>query len=447
MTELKLQCAPLTGLADHFCDTVRGRTITSVGEVRQFAGLAVESCGPIVSVGDLVTLRPRSTAAAPVLGEVVGFRDHRVLIMPLEAVEGIRRGDRVEPANEGFRVPVGRSLLGRVLDPLLRPLDGLPPPVPEAMWPLRRPPPHSVSRPRIVEPLLTGVRAVDAAIPCGRGQRMGIFAGSGVGKSSLLGMICRYSSADVNVVALIGERGKEVREFIEESLGDRGLAKTTVVVATSDRPALQRVKGAEAAMSLAEYFRDQGLNVLFVMDSVTRYAMAQREIGLAAGEPPTTKGYTPSVFALLPRLLERAGTSEKGSITAFFTVLVEGDDMDEPISDAVRSIVDGHIVLTRVLADRGHYPPVDVLASVSRVMNNVTSAEHRALARELRKMLAVYRRFEDIVTIGAYSPGSNPELDRALALKPQLDRFLCQSLEESIPWAETVAAFKRILTT
>jgi flagellum-specific ATP synthase len=438
----------LRGLTDSAAPLLRGApTVTVFGQVRQAIGLAIEAAGPSASVGEVVRIRHQRAERAETLAEVVGFRDQRVLLMPLETTDGVRCGDHVYRAAEGLRIPVGAQLLGRVLDALGRPLDGQPPPVPEALWPMRHASPPAMDRPRIRQQFLTGIRALDAALPCGVGQRLGIFAGSGVGKSTFLGMVGRYSSADINVVALIGERGKEVRDFLEDALGAAGRRKSVVVVATSDSPALQRVRGAETAMAIAEYFRDRGQQVLFIMDSVTRYAMAQREIGLAAGEPPATKGYPPSVFGLLPRLLERAGTSPSGGITAFCTVLVEGDDLNEPIADAVRSIVDGHTVLARELAMRGHYPPVDVLASVSRVISRVTTVEHRQLAQQLRELLAVYRRAEDIISIGAYTAGSSAAIDRAIALKPAIDAFLRQAVDEVEPWPETWRKLEAMLGT
>jgi flagellum-specific ATP synthase len=358
---------------------------------------------------------------------------------------GIRVGDCVEAVAEGFRVPVGDALLGRVVDALGQPLDGGPPLDHSPLAETENQPPSAMSRPRITAHLPTGVRAIDAAIPCGHGQRLGIFAGSGVGKSTLLGMLCRNASADVNVIAMVGERGKEVRDFIETTLGPQGLAKSVIVAVTSDRPAMQRVKAPETAMTIAEHFRDQGKNVLLVMDSLTRYAMAQREIGLAAGEPPATRGYPPSVFGMLPRLLERAGNSARGSITGFFTVLVEGDDMNDPVADTVRAIVDGHIVLSRSMATAGHYPPIDVLESVSRSANEVSTPEHRRLARALRRNLAVYARTADMLAIGAYKRGSDPQIDRAVELKPLLDRFLQQELDDPTPWPEALAHLRKIL--
>jgi flagellum-specific ATP synthase len=434
----------IEGLAERLRSPAFPSTLSSYGHVRNLVGLLVESIGPIASLGDLVAIESNRCSDTPRFAEVVGFRENRVLLSPLDGADGIRGGDRVVLVREGFRVPVGPSLLGRVVDGLMRPLDRKPPP-PRCRWqPVQGKPPDALHRPRITTQLETGIRSIDAVLPCGRGQRVGILAGSGVGKSSLLGMICRHASASVNVIALIGERGKEVREFVEESLGEQGLRKSVVVVVTSDRPALQRIKGAEAAMSIAEYFRDAGQDVLFVMDSVTRYAMAQREVGLAAGEPPTTRGYPPSVYRLLPRLLERAGTSERGSITGFFTVLVEGDDLHDPIGDTVRGILDGQIVLSRELAGEGHYPAIDIHHSVSRVFHHVTTESQRRLAQQLRSTLAVYRRAKDMIAIGAYQSGNDPEIDRAVALRPALDAFLRQGLEEHTSLAQVQAALNRV---
>ncbi|HEX4115537.1 MAG TPA: FliI/YscN family ATPase [Solirubrobacteraceae bacterium] len=360
--------------------------------------------------------------------EVVGFRDGRTLLMPLGELHGIGPGTRVLATGAPFRVAVGPGLLGRVVDGLGVPLDELP-----AAGGVERstiaPPPGSLSRPRITERVGLGVRALDSLVPCGRGQRLGIFAGSGVGKSSLMGMIARSTSAEVNVIALVGERGREVREFIERDLSG-ALERSVVVVATSDQPALVRIKAAFTATTIAEHFRDQGHDVLLMMDSVTRFAMAQREVGLAIGEPPATRGYTPSVFALLPRLLERAGTSSSGSITGLYTVLVDGDDMNEPVADAVRAILDGHVVLTRSLAHAGHYPAIDVLHSVSRLVGEIVTPELAVAGQRLRAALAMLREKEDLVAIGAYQPGSDPSLDTALAHRAQIEDFLRQSVDE-----------------
>jgi len=407
------------------------------GRVAQVVGLVIEAIGPNAMVGEICEIRP-DRMAAPVPAEVVGFRDHRVLLMPLGDMERIRPGSEVVATRRTHEIAVGPSLLGRVLDGLGRPIDELGPVECPSRYPVNTAAPNSLRRRRICEPLPLGVRALDGFLTVGRGQRLGIFAGSGVGKSTLLGMIARNTAADVNVIALTGERGREVRDFMEESLGEEGLRRSVVVVATSDQPALIRIKSALIATAVAEYFRDQGKQVLLMMDSVTRLAMAQREVGLAIGEPPTTRGYTPSVFALLPRLLERAGTSDRGSITGLYTVLVEGDDMNEPVADAVRSILDGHVVLSRDLAHQNHYPAIDVLQSVSRVMPAVTTPEHREAAGDLRSLLATYRDAEDLINIGAYADGTNPQIDRARRHIDAVRAFLRQTVEDDCNYAETV---------
>jgi FliI/YscN family ATPase len=445
MSSISLRSPQISGFTADFGLESKS-PLRSLGSITKLVGLTVESKGPVCSVGDLVSIISSSDSSKQNFAEVVGFRDDRVMLFPLDTIQGVKSGDRVVLVNEGFTIPVGQALLGRVVDGLCRPIDGGPPIIPEARWKVKRQAPNSMMRKRITEPFITGVRAVDSAIMCGCGQRMGIFAGSGVGKSSLLGMICRNSISDLNVVSLIGERGKEVLEFIEDSLGEEGLKKSLVVVSTSDKSPLQRVKGAEVAMAVAEYFRSLGVSVLFVMDSVTRYAMAQREIGLAVGEPPATRGYPPSVFNMLPALLERAGTDREGSITGFFTVLVEGDDMNDPIADTVRGILDGHMVLTRRLATQAHFPSIDILESISRVMSGVAQPDHMKLAYEMRRLLAAYRRAEDLINIGAYKEGSNPEIDRAVKKKPLIDEFLKQGLFENAGWGATFARMREILT-
>ncbi|HYM55303.1 MAG TPA: FliI/YscN family ATPase [Solirubrobacteraceae bacterium] len=406
------------------------------GFVTNLIGLIIEATGLQAEVGEVClvgTDRNRSAVSA----EVVGFRDGRTLLMPLGELHGIGPGTRVLATGTSFRIAVSDELLGRVVDGLGTPDDERPAPGGVARSTIAAPP-GALSRPRISERVGLGVRALDGLVPCGRGQRLGIFSGSGVGKSSLLGMIARSTSAQINVIALVGERGREVREFIERDLGD-ALARSVVVVATSDQPALVRIKAAFTATTIAEHFRDQGHDVMLMMDSVTRFAMAQREIGLAIGEPPATRGYTPSVFALLPRLLERAGTSTSGSITALYTVLVDGDDMNEPIADAVRSILDGHVVLTRSLAHAGHYPAIDVLHSVSRLVGEIVSPEVREAGQQLRAALAVLREKEDLVAIGAYQPGGDPALDTALAHRARIEGFLRQPVDERTDPADTDA--------
>lgn len=405
------------------------------GRVTRLVGLTVESQGPPAEVGEVCLIQGHQGRL--VQAEVVGFREAQLILMPIGDLTGVAPGSPVRSTGRPLAVRVGPELKGRVLDGLGQPIDGGGPITSSLCYPLHAQAPHPLKRQRIHEALALGIKVVDGLLTCGKGQRLGIFAGSGVGKSTLLGMMARNTAADLNVVALIGERGREVREFIEESLGEAGLARSVVVVATADQSPLVRVKGALTAMSIAEYFRDQGLDVLFMMDSVTRFAMAQREIGLASGEPPTTKGYTPSVFALLPKLLERAGAAERGTITGLFTVLVDGDDMLDPIADAARSILDGHIVLSRALASRNHYPAVDVLASVSRVMGQVVPQDQVELAQAARQVLAVYREAEDLINVGAYVAGSNPAIDRARKLIQPLEEFLRQRVEESFALAET----------
>lgn len=417
------------------------------GQVTQVIGLTVEARGINASIGEVCEIVIPDEQEA-VRAEVVGFRDGSAILMPLGELRGVSQGCSVVPSGKSFSVPVGEQLLGRVLNGLGEPIDGLgtlDEMSKAGYYPVDSRPPNPMTRKRITEVLPTGLRVVDGLLTCGKGQRIGIFAGSGVGKSTLLGMISRYSNADVNVISLVGERGREVLDFIETDLGTAGLARSVVVVATSEQPALVRLKGAFVACAIAEYFRDQGKNVMLMMDSVTRFAMAQREVGLATGEPPATKGYTPSVFALLPRLLERPGMSHDGSITAFFTVLVDGDDLNEPIADAVRGILDGHIVLSRSLASANHYPAVDVLNSVSRLMPDITSEEHRADAGRLRDLLAAYRQAEDLINIGAYVAGSNPRVDEAIAVYETIIDFLKQDVQEHSAYKHTLEMLKTIV--
>ena len=365
--------------------------------------------------------------------------------MPLGEMQGIGPGSEVVSSRNLLRVKVGKSLLGRVLDGLGNPIDGKGPLLADTEYPIQSPPPPPLSRRRICEPVSVGIRAVDGLMTLGKGQRMAILAGSGVGKSTMMGMIARNTSADINVIALIGERGREVLDFIERDLGEEGLKKSVVVVSTSDQPALLRIKGANAATAVAEYFRDQGMDVMLMMDSLTRVAMAQREVGLTIGEPPATRGYPPSVFAMMPKLLERSGTGEKGSITGLYAVLVDGDDMNEPVADNVRSIVDGHVVLSRRLAAQNHYPPIDILSSLSRVMNEVVDAEHLKAAQRLRSLQATYQEAEDLINIGAYSAGSNPEIDRAIEKNTGIREFLRQGVMDKVSFADTVARMKQLV--
>ena len=420
------------------------QSVQRVGAVIGVAGLIIESEGPNVGLGELCIVRSPRTEFS-VRAEVVGFREHRVLLMPLGETSGLHVGCEVAAAQRPPIPRPGPELLGRVLDALGRPFDGL------GLLPVNRveqssTPPHPLRRQRIRQPLTTGVRVLDTFVPIGRGQRLGLFAGSGVGKSTLLGMIARGCSADVIVVALVGERGREVREFIEKDLGPEGLKRSVVVVATSDTPAPLRLRAAFTATSIAEAYRDEGKNVMLLMDSVTRFAMAQREIGLAIGEPPATRGYTPSVFAMLPRLLERSGAGEIGAITALYTVLVEGDDMNEPVADAVRGILDGHVVLSRQLAHFNHYPAVDVLESVSRLTRDICTNEEIEWAAKAREQLALYRKNEDLVSIGAYQKGANQALDLAVALQDPLRKFLRQGVNELTPRMDSFQQLRKIIT-
>lgn len=410
------------------------------GRVTKVVGLTIESEGPETHVGALCTISSRSGKS--VLAEVVGFRERQVILMPIGDMAGIGPGNPVVACDKDLSVGVGPGLLGRVLDGLGRPMDGKGSIDYTQHYPVNNMPPNPMTRPRIQQILPLGVKCVDGLLTVGKGQRMGIFAGSGVGKSTLMGMIARNTKADINVIALIGERGREVRDFLERDLKEEGLKRSVVVIATSDQPALIRLKGALVATAIAEYYRDQGKDVLLLMDSLTRFSMAQREIGLAVGEPPVTRGYTPSVFALMPKLLERTGTSERGSITGLYSVLVDGDDMNEPITDTARGILDGHIALSRSLAQRNHYPAVDVLASVSRVMSDIVGDEHKKSANDLRKALAVYRDAEDLINVGAYVKGSNPGIDKAVALNQGINAFLTQETFDRFSFLETVDMLK-----
>jgi flagellum-specific ATP synthase len=420
--------------------------IQSCGHVTQVVGLVVEANGPVVQLGSICDIYGGENQT-PIAAEVLGFRDRTVLMMPLEEIRSIGPGNRVVARPQKASVAVGEKLLGRVIDGLGNPIDGLGPLDVDDTYAIYTQPINPLLRQRIQRPLDMGIRAINGLLTVGCGQRIGIFAGSGVGKSVLMGMVARKSSADVNVIALIGERGRELNEFIEKELGPEGLKRSVVVVATSDHLPLVRVRGAFVATAIAEYFRDRGLQVNLMMDSLTRFAMAQREIGLALGEPPTTKGYTPSVFTHLPKLLERAGTSEHdGTITGLYTVLVEGDDMNEPIADAARSILDGHIVLTRQLADQNHYPAIDVLKSISRVMVDITGLQHKHNAGRLKEMLSTYRKAEDLINIGAYVAGSNPGIDRAIDKIDQINAFLRQPMGESVTYEESLLHLDQIMS-
>ncbi len=419
-------------------------TIRRLGRVRQTIGLIIESDGPPARVGELCHIHT-DDERAPILAEVVGFRDNRLLMMPFGDTEQIRVNSEVVATGEPMRLAVGPTMLGRVLDGLGRPIDDLGPVPAEEFYPISSAPPPPMTRRRITEPLPLGIRALDGLITCGKGQRLGIFAGSGVGKSILLGMIARNTKADINVIALVGERGRELREFIDLALGPEGLQRSVVVAVTSDKSPLIRLRGAYVATAIAEYFRDRGADVLLMMDSVTRFAWAQREVGLAVGEPPTRGGYTPSVFAKLPQLLERSGMAGTGSITGLYTVLVEGDDLTEPVADAVRSILDGHVVLSRDLATRNHYPAVDVLQSVSRLMPQITSEQQRQAAGCVRKLLADYDEAEDLINLGAYQHGSNPAVDDAIRLRQPLLELLQQSADERVEFADTLARMQQLL--
>lgn len=416
------------------------------GRVKRVIGLMIESKGPESSIGDVVYIHVGSNNKKRLIqAEVVGFKEDDVILMPYTSLSEISSGCLVEATSKPLEIKVGRELIGNVLDALGNPLDGSPLPRGLATVLTEAEPPNPLSRPPIYKKMELGVRLIDSLLTVGMGQRVGIFAGSGVGKSTLLGMIAKNTIADLNVIALIGERGREVREFIEKDLGEEGLKRSIVVVATSDQPALMRIKGAFTATAIAEYFRDKGLNVMLMMDSVTRVAMAQREVGLAIGEPPTTKGYTPSVFSLLPKLLERTGTNELGTITAIYTVLVDGDDMNEPIADTTRGILDGHFVLDRALANKGQYPAVNILKSVSRVMNNIVSKEQLQAAVKLRDTLSTYINAEDLINIGAYKKGSSQAIDEAISLYPSIINFIKQATDEKVTYEQGVQQLIQLL--
>lgn len=414
------------------------------GTITQIVGMTVEADGPSASIGGVCRILQGGAEKKQTLAEVVGFKQNKVLLMPLGNLSGIAPGDRIIATGAPMRVKVGKSMQGRILGPLGDPIDDKPPIVPDDEYAIDNDPPNPLGRARIHDILPLGVRAIDGLLTIGVGQRMGIFAGSGVGKSTLLGMIARNAESDVNVIVLVGERGREVRDFIEKDLQEEGLKRTVLVVATSDQPALLRLRSAMVGTSIAEYFRDQGYKVMLMMDSLTRFAMAQREIGMAIGEPPIARGYTPSVYSSLPRLLERAGTSDKGSITAIYTVLVEGDDMNEPISDTVRGILDGHMVLSRKLANANHYPPIDVLASLSRLMSDIATGEHKEMASDIRNMMATYRENQDLISIGAYKPGTDAHLDRAIRLHGEIEKLLCQRMDDASTMQSVLAEMKTL---
>ncbi|MCM3739047.1 flagellar protein export ATPase FliI [Oceanobacillus luteolus] len=415
------------------------------GKVSQVVGIMIESQGPEANIGEVCLIHSATKKRKPILAEVVGFNNENIILMPYSDVTEIGPGCLVESTGKPLTIKVGRGLIGQVVDSLGKPLDGSTLPSGLSTYMTEQTPPNPLERPPIYEVNQVGVKVIDTLLTMGKGQRVGLFAGSGVGKSTLLGMIARNSNADINVIALIGERGREVREFIEKDLGPEGLKKSIVVVATSDQPALMRIKGAYTATAISEYFRDLGLQVNILMDSVTRVAMAQREVGLAVGEPPTTKGYTPSVFSILPKLLERTGTNKNGAISAFYTVLVDGDDMNEPIADAVRGILDGHFVMDRKLAERGQYPAINVLKSISRVMNQIANAEHKEIAKEIRAIMAVYEENSELINIGAYKKGSNQEIDRAINYYPKILHFLQQDIHEFITLEEAIDKLYRLI--
>jgi flagellum-specific ATP synthase len=415
------------------------------GRVDKGVGIVIEGLGPRANIGDVCFIYPNELSKdSYVEAEVIGFRDDRILLMPIQAMRGIGPGSAIVARGRQRYVRVGKELLGRVLDGMGNPMDGMGR-IGGQLYPIYSEPINPLKRRRIVEPLDLGIRAINTLLTCGKGQRVGIMAGSGVGKSVLLGMIARNTSAEVNVIALIGERGREVREFIEKDLGEEGLKRSVLIVATSDTSPLIRLRGAFLATAVAEYFRSLGRDVLFMMDSLTRFAMAQREIGLAAGEPPTTKGYPPSAFNLLPKLLERAGNCDgDGTITGLFTVLVEGDDMNDPIGDAARAALDGHIVLSRELANHNHYPAIDILQSISRLMKDIIDKEHLSVVQKALDVLATYKRYEDVITIGAYKDGTNPKLDYAIRKMEQIRPFLKQSIAEKVSFGEGLNQLRAI---
>lgn len=420
------------------------QTIVHKGKVDKIIGLVIESTGPRANIGEVCNIFTPDGVRS-IKAEVVGFKEDKVLLMPFEDLNGIGPGSMVESTGSVLKIPVGDRLIGRIINGFGVPIDGMEDFCGMADYSVQNIPSNPLERPRIDTRIHFGIKAIDGLLTCGRGQRMGIFSGSGVGKSTLLGMIARNIESDVNVIALVGERGREVRDFIEKDLGPEGMKKSIMVVATSDQPAMMRLKSALVATTIAEYFRDQGRHVLLMMDSLTRFAMAQREIGLAIGEPPVARGYTPSIYSMLPKLLERSGNFRKGSITGIYTVLVDGDDLNEPITDTVRGIIDGHIVLSRAIAMRNHYPAIDILGSISRLMDEIVDTEHVNMAGEIRKILSVYYKNLDLVSIGAYKPGSNPDLDRALNSIEGINTFLTQGVYENFSYEHTIGIMKELI--
>ncbi|MCQ4726575.1 flagellar protein export ATPase FliI [Anaerotignum faecicola] len=420
-------------------------TISHVGKIENIVGMTIEASGGKAAIGDINTIYNENTKSQ-VLAEVVGFKNDRVLLMPYENTDGITSGSFVRSTNQSLKIPVGDNLRGRIIDAVGKPIDGLGPIEETEYFSVNSPYINPLARPPIREKMVFGIKALDGMITIGKGQRIGIFAGSGVGKSTLLGMIAKNVKADINVIALVGERGREVLEFVQNDLGEEGLARSVLVVATSDQSPMLRLKCPIVATAIAEYFKNQGKDVLLMMDSLTRFAMAQREIGLAVGEPPIARGYTPSIYSELPKLLERSGNFESGSITGIYTVLVEGDDTNEPIADTVRGILDGHIVLTRKLANANHFPAIDVNASISRLMNSIAPQEHLDMASKFRDLLSIYDKNEDLISIGAYKAGTNPKLDYAISKIDKINAFLKQGINEAFSYEETLAKMKEILT-
>lgn len=428
---------PVVDFAKYHHALLNVSTYNIKGKVTELTGIVVRAVVPGVRIGELCFIVPYHNRA-PIKSEVVGFRDQEVLLMPLGELEGIGLGNDVVPTGHTLTVRVGDKLLGRILDGLGDPIDNKGPLEFDDEYPVTASPPEALKRERVTKPISVGIKSIDAILTVGEGQRVGFFAAAGVGKSTLIGMISRFTEADINVICLVGERGREVRDFIEQDLGEEGLRRSVVVVSTSDQPSLVRLKAAYVATAVAEYFRDQGKRVMLMMDSITRFARALREVGLAVGEPPARQGYTPSVFSTLPRLLERSGNSDKGSITAFYTILVAGDDMNEPIADETRSILDGHIILSRALASRGHYPAIDVSESISRVMDSIVDENHKEAARKLREVVANYEKERDLILIGAYEEGSDPKVDYAIEKIEEVNNFLKQSVDEKVTFEESV---------